>query len=47
VTQRQEITVMRLAVGEKDPAVQSPAPDSAMKMDMSAGAMRHDSMKMK
>ena len=41
VTQQQEITVMRMAIGEKDPATQPPASDGAMKMDMPPGAMRN------
>jgi hypothetical protein len=47
VTQQQEITVMRQAVGEKDPAAQPPAADGAMKMGAPAGATGNDSMHMK
>jgi hypothetical protein len=47
VTQQQEITVMRMAIGEKDPVTQVPASDGAMKMGVPPGAMRNESMKMK
>jgi Domain of unknown function (DUF305) len=47
VTQQQEITVMRQAVGENDPAAPLPASGGAMKMQMSPGAMGNDSMNMK